>query len=57
LNQLKGCDYFLDDRPTQEAIRQQAYLFWEKDGRPNGNEVDYWLKAEAYLLYFRRNNG
>jgi hypothetical protein len=57
LNQLNGCDHFLDDRPTQDSIRKQAYLFWEKDGCPNGKDVEYWHKAEAYLLYFRRNNG
>ncbi len=29
------------------AIRQRAYELWEQDGRPEGREFDYWLKAEA----------
>jgi hypothetical protein len=31
------------------AIRQRAYELWEHDGRPEGREVDYWLRAEAEL--------
>ena len=31
------------------AIRQRAYELWERDGRPAGQELDYWLRAEAEL--------
>jgi hypothetical protein len=31
------------------AIRQRAYELWERDGRPEGREVEYWLRAEAEL--------
>ena len=31
------------------AIRQRAYELWELDGRPEGTELDYWLRAELEL--------
>lgn len=31
------------------AIRQRAYELWERDGRPAGQELAYWLRAEAEL--------
>lgn len=27
------------------AIREQAYYFWEQDGRPDGREHEYWMRA------------
>jgi hypothetical protein len=27
------------------AIREQAYYFWEQDGRPEGRETEYWMRA------------
>lgn len=27
------------------AIREQAYYFWEQDGRPDGRENEYWARA------------
>ncbi|MEO7222856.1 MAG: DUF2934 domain-containing protein [Devosia sp.] len=27
------------------AIREQAYYFWEEDGRPEGRETEYWMRA------------
>jgi hypothetical protein len=29
------------------AIREQAYYFWEQDGRPSGRETEYWMRAVA----------
>jgi hypothetical protein len=29
----------------QTAIREQAYYFWEQDGRPHGREHEYWMRA------------
>ena len=26
-------------------IREQAYYFWEQDGRPDGRETEYWQRA------------
>ena len=30
---------------VEHAIREQAYYFWEQDGRPHGRETEYWIKA------------
>jgi fructose-bisphosphate aldolase class II len=32
--------------PYQE-IAQRAYSLWEREGRPAGRDLDFWLKAEA----------
>ena len=29
------------------AIREQAYYFWEQDGRPDGRETEYWMRASV----------
>ncbi|WP_395812724.1 DUF2934 domain-containing protein, partial [Devosia sp.] len=31
--------------PSDEAIRDRAYLMWEADGRPDGMAEHYWIKA------------
>ncbi len=31
------------------AIREQAYFFWEQDGRPAGRETEYWMRATVAL--------
>ena len=31
----------------EAAIREQAYYFWEQDGRPEGRETEYWARAEV----------
>jgi hypothetical protein len=33
-----------------ETIRQRAYELWERDGRPEGRDTEYWLRAEAALV-------
>jgi hypothetical protein len=30
-----------------EQIRQTAYFLWEQDGRPEGQAMEYWLRAKA----------
>lgn len=32
-------------RAGEAAIREQAYYFWEQDGRPQGREMEYWSRA------------
>ena len=27
------------------AIREQAYYFWEQDGKPDGRDTEYWMRA------------
>jgi hypothetical protein len=34
---------------AQECIKKKAYELWDKDGRKNGRELDYWLKAEKVV--------
>ena len=31
----------------EEAIRGRAYALWQQDGRPEGKDLDHWLRAEA----------
>jgi hypothetical protein len=31
------------------AIREQAYYFWEQDGRPEGRETEYWERAKVAI--------
>ncbi len=33
----------------QDAIRKRSYLIWEREGRPEGRNLEHWLKAEAEL--------
>ena len=32
-------------QPTDDAIRDRAYLIWEREGRPPGRDRDHWLQA------------
>jgi hypothetical protein len=29
------------------AVREQAYLLWEQDGKPHGRETEYWMRAKV----------
>ena len=31
---------------AHECIKKKAYELWDKEGRKNGRDLDYWLKAE-----------
>jgi hypothetical protein len=33
----------------EERIRTRAYELWEAEGRPEGREVDHWLRAAQEL--------
>lgn len=33
----------------QHAIRERAYSLWERDGRPHGQDLEHWLRAEAEI--------
>ena len=35
--------------PHPERIANCAYLIWEREGRPDGRDVEFWLQAEAQL--------
>lgn len=32
---------------SEAAIREQAYYFWEQDGRPHGRDMEYWQRASV----------
>ena len=36
-------------KSNEAAIREQAYYFWEQDGRPHGRESEYWHRAAVAL--------
>jgi hypothetical protein len=33
------------DRNSEQAIRERAYLIWEREGRPEGRAEDHWRYA------------
>ena len=37
------------DAAPADLIRQRAYELWVQDGRPEGRDVEYWLRAESAL--------
>ena len=32
------------------AVRATAYFLWEQDGRPEGQSIEYWLRAKEIHL-------
>ena len=32
---------------SEAAIREQAYLLWEQEGRPDGREMEFWTRAKV----------
>lgn len=34
---------------SHAEISRVAYMNWEKDGRPQGRDAEYWLQAESHL--------
>lgn len=35
--------------PEEERIRALAYSIWVEEGRPDGCDVDHWLRAQGEL--------
>jgi hypothetical protein len=35
--------------PTEEQIRELAYSIWEREGRPDGKDVDHYMRAKQIL--------
>jgi hypothetical protein len=35
--------------PTHDEIARCAYAIFEQEGRPEGREMEHWLRAEAQL--------
>jgi hypothetical protein len=36
--------------PLREEVERRAYEIWEREGRPEGQDVEHWLAAERQLL-------
>jgi Protein of unknown function (DUF2934) len=34
------------DRVKDNRVRERAYLIWVDEGRPQGRELDHWLRAK-----------
>jgi hypothetical protein len=35
------------DASNDAAVREQAYLLWEQEGRPDGREMEFWTRAQV----------
>ena len=35
--------------PEAEVVRARAHMLWEQAGRPEGDGVEFWLRAEQEL--------
>ncbi|WP_407530371.1 DUF2934 domain-containing protein [Methylobacterium oryzisoli] len=44
------------DEITFEQIRERAYDLWERNHRPHGFEIEFWLMAERELKAERNRN-
>ncbi len=38
-----------DDSARDEKIRERAYHLWDADGRPIGNDLEYWERARELI--------
>ena len=38
-------------KPRDQRVKERACLLWEKSGRPNGRDEEFWHKAVALELY------
>jgi hypothetical protein len=47
----------MDIKMQEQKIRELAYNIWERDGRPYGRDLEYWLKAERSLAPARGTTG
>lgn len=51
MNQMSSTDtsVFTSNRPSAESISRRAYELWEREGRPEGDDLRHWLQAEQEL--------
>jgi hypothetical protein len=42
-------DRATDPTPSNEEIRERAYDLWDRNHRPDGYELEFWLMAEREL--------
>ena len=36
--------------PLREEVEHRAYEIWEREGRPEGRDIEHWFAAERQLL-------
>jgi Protein of unknown function (DUF2934) len=41
----------MSERDDEKAVRDAAYYLWLREGRPEGNALDHWLRAKAPSEY------
>ncbi len=42
--------------PTRDEIAEYAFYLWNAEGRRSGQDMKYWLEAEAHLTAVRRHD-
>jgi hypothetical protein len=42
--------------PSNDEIEQRACELWEKEGRPPGRELEFWLNAEREVTHTQNNS-
>jgi hypothetical protein len=35
--------------PTEAEVKERAHLIWVQEGKPEGREVDHWMRARREL--------
>lgn len=53
--QTNQCEYFWSDIPSDDKIKNLAYLIWKEEGMQSGKDFDYWLLAREKLIQNIRN--
>jgi hypothetical protein len=38
-----------DDPAHEQRVRERAYQLWEADGKPFGQDIEYWERARALV--------
>ena len=39
----------MSDSERERTIRERAHSLWEADGKPEGRDKEYWLRAERLI--------
>ena len=39
----------MSESSREDRIREEAYLLWTAEGRPEGRAEEYWLRAEKRI--------
>ena len=50
------CDYYWDERPSEDKIRQRAYQLWEQNGCEMDKAEQHWFQARNELIENLRNS-